>query len=191
MEKLKKIFHKGHENARNRYKTKSNADYWLEILDTSQLNTAMIEMISNLPYFFFATSSLEGQPHLNFKGGNKGILHVVNNKQLVFPDLAGNGILHSMGDLEINNKVSLLIADFNHNARLKIIGKATVIFEDVYIHEYTKFFNNYTFDRLIIIDIDYVLPNCPKNMYVLKDDIEKFDKNKKDLNIIQKLCGFI
>lgn len=188
---MNNVFHKGHANARKKYKTRADADYWLEVLDTSKLNREMIKMIHDISYFFFATASLDGQPNLNFKGGNKGILHVVNDKRLVFPDLKGNGILHSMGDLEINNKVSILIADFNQNARIKIIGRATVIYEDVFVHEYVEFFNNYTFDRLIIIDIDYVLPNCPKNLFLVRESIEKFDKKKKDLNIIQKLCGFI
>jgi len=188
---MKQIFHTGHELARSKYNTKANADYWLEVLDTTKLNSAMIDMINEISYFFFSTASQDGQPNLNFKGGEKGILHVVNDKKIVFPDLSGNGIMHSMGDLEVNNKVSLLIADFNQNARIKIIGTATVVYEDTYIHEYTKFFHNYKFDRLIIIDIKYVLPNCPKNLYVVRESIEKFDKTKKDLNIIQKLCGFI
>jgi len=188
---MQKIFHEGHEHARLKYNTKANADYWLEVLDTTKLNSAMIAMINEMSYFFFATASPNGQPNLNFKGGEKGILHVINDKRIVFPDFVGNGIMHSMGDLEANNKVSLLIADFNHNARIKIAGTATVIFEDAYVHEYAKFFHHYRFDRLIIIDIEYVLPNCPKNMYIVRDSIEKFDKTKKDLNIIQKLCGFI
>jgi len=185
------IFHKGHEDARVKYGTKANADYWLETLDTTKLNRAMVKMIQEIPFFFFATASLDGQPNLNFKGGDKGVLHVVDEKCLVFPDLAGNGILHSMGDLEVNNKVSILVTDFNHNARLKIIGKATVVYEDVYVHEYTKFFNQYNYNRLIIVDIDYVLPNCPKNMFVVKKFIDNFDKKDKDLNIIKKLCGFV
>jgi len=188
---MKNIFHKGHKNARNKYKTKENADYWLDILDTSKLNDAMKNMIMSIEYFFFATASPTGQPNLNFKGGDKGFLHVVNEKRLVFPDLLGNGIMHSMGDLELNNKVSLLIADFNQNARIKIIGKATVIYEDVYIHEYSEYFTSCSFDRLIIIDIDYVLPNCPKNLYLVSESVKNFDKKEKDLNIIKKLCGFI
>ena len=70
----------------------------------------MIAMINEMSYFFFATASPNGQPNLNFKGGEKGILHVINDKRIVFPDFVGNGIMHSMGDLEANNKVSLLIA---------------------------------------------------------------------------------
>jgi hypothetical protein len=185
------IFHEGHNKARVKYGTQANADYWLKALDTTKLNSAMISMIENIPFFFFATASKDGQPNLNFKGGYKGILHVVNSKRIVFPDLAGNGILHSMGDLEINNKVSILVADFNQNARLKIIGKATVISEDIYIHEYTKFFKQYNFDRLVIIDIEYVIPNCSKNMFTVKKYIEDFDKERRDLNIIKKLCGFV
>jgi len=187
---MEKVFHKGHTLARKKYRTKENADYWMEVLDTSVLNDAMINMIGEAEYFFFATSSPDGQPNLNFKGGDKGFLHVIDKKRLVFPDLEGNGILHSMGDLELNSKVSLLIADFNQNARIKIIGRATVVYEDVYVHDYSQYFLSLVFDRLIIIDIDYVIPNCPKNMFLVRRSIKKFDPEKRDPNIIHKLCDF-
>jgi len=188
---MKNIFHKGHKKAREKYKTKANADYWLEALDTSRLNSAMIEFTEDTTYFFFATASPDGQPNLNYKGGKKGFLHVVDEKKLVFPNFQGNGILHSIGDLELNDKVSLLIPDFNQNVRLKIIGRATVIYEDVYVSEYMDYFSAYTFDSLIVIDIDYVIPNCPNNLHRVKDAITGFDEKSKDVNLLKKLCGFM
>jgi len=187
--KMKNIFHQGHKKARDRYNTKANADYWLETLDTSKLNNAMIEFIENCTYFFFATASPEGQPNLNYKGGEKGFLHVINENQLVFPNFKGNGILHSLGDLELNDKVSLLIPDFNHHVRLKIIGQAKVVYEDVYISEFYDYFSAYNFDSLIIIDIKYVIPNCPSNLHRVKDSILNFTEEDEDKNLLHKLMG--
>jgi len=187
---MNNIFHQGHKQAREKYQTKANADYWLETLDTSRLNQEMIKFIENSSYFFFATASPDGQPNLNYKGGDKGFLHVVNEKKLVFPNFSGNGILHSIGDLELNNKVSLLIPDFNQNARIKIIGTATVIYEDAYMSEYMDYFSRFTFDSLIVIDITYVIPNCPSNLHRVKESILSFDEKDKDPQIIKKLCGF-
>ena len=186
---MKKIFHKGHIQARNKYKTHANADYWLETLDTEKLNDEMKKFIENTTYFFFATASPDGQPNLNYKGGKKGFLYVVDERTLVFPNFKGNGILHSIGDLEVNDKVSLLIPDFNQNTRLKIIGKATVIYEDVYISEYMDYFSQYSFDSLIVIAIDYVIPNCSNNLYRVKDSILNFKGKDKDPKILHKLMG--
>ncbi len=183
---MNKIFHKGHQKSRNRYKTHANADYWLNALDTSKLNSTMTEFINNCTYLFFATSSPDGQPNLNYKGGEKGFVHVVNEAKLVFINFQGNGILHSLGDLEINDKVSLLIPDFNQNVRLKIIGKATVIYEDIYVSEYMDYFNAFTFDSLIVVDIEYVIPNCPSNLHYVKDGILNFDEKDKDSQLLNK-----
>ncbi len=182
-------FHKGHEKARKRYRTQHSADYWLDLLDTTRLNLEMIKLIENIEYFFISTASLEGAPNLNFKGGNRGILHVVDDRRLVFPELAGNGILHSLGDLEENDKVSLLVIDFNQQARLKISGRATVLYEDLYIHPYSAYFQGYDFHSLIVIDIDYVIPNCPKYISKVRESILDFDPKSRDAKIIQKLCG--
>ena len=78
---MKNLFHKGHTQAREKYTTKANADYWLETLDTSRLNQEMIKFIENSTYFFFATASPNGQPNLNYKGGDKGFLHEVITKK--------------------------------------------------------------------------------------------------------------
>ena len=181
-----KIFHQGHQRARDRYKTKANADYWLDVLDTSKLNATMIDFINQSTYLFFATASSDGQPNLNYKGGEKGFVRVVNENKLVFINFQGNGILHSLGDLEVNDKVSLLIPDFNHNVRLKIIGKATVIYEDAYVSEFMEYFNAFTFDSLIVVDISYVIPNCPSNLHYVKDSIINFDEKEKDAQLLNK-----
>lgn len=186
---MKKIFHEGHQKARDKYKTKANADYWLETLDTTKLNDEMKKFIENTTYFFFATASPDGQPNLNYKGGDKGFLYVVDEHRLVFPNFQGNGILHSLGDLETNDKVSLLIPDFNHNVRLKIIGTATVIYEDLYISEFMDYFKHYEYDSLIVIDIAYVIPNCPNNLHRVKDAIINFDEKDRDSKILHKLMG--
>ena len=183
---MKNIFHKGHKKARNRYQTNANADYWLNVLDTTKLNNTMMDFINNCTYFFFATASPDGQPNLNYKGGEKGFICAVNDKKLVFVNFKGNGILHSLGDLELNNKVSLLVPDFNQNVRLKIIGKATVIYEDVYVSEYMDLFNAFTFDSLIVVDVEYVIPNCPSNLHFVKDAIVNFDEKEKDFQLLNK-----
>ncbi len=183
---MKNIFHKGHKKARNRYQTNTNADYWLNVLDASKLNNTMMDFINNCTYFFFATASPDGQPNLNYKGGEKGFICAVNDKKLVFVNFKGNGILHSLGDLELNNKVSLLVPDFNQNVRLKIIGKATVIYDDVYVSEYMDLFNAFTFDSLIVVDVKYVIPNCPSNLHYVKDAVLNFDEKEKDSQLLNK-----
>ncbi len=171
------FFTQEHLNARETYNTVSQAHYWLSTIDTTYLNKGLslylhedtTSFIERMPYFFFATSSANGNTNVNFKGaeGSK-LIKVLNSKKLIFPDYSGNGILHSIGDINSNPNVGILIIDFNKNIRLKISGKATIIDNKEQISQYLDYFKTYDIDRLIEVNIDYVIPNCSANINVVK-----------------------
>jgi len=175
-----KFFTQEHLDVRETYNTTDQANHWLSTIDTTSLNKELslylqenvIDFIQRMPYFFFSTSSSNGNTNVNFKGtqGTK-LIKVINSKKLLFPDYSGNGILHSVGDIRSNPNVGILIIDFNKNIRLKISGKATIIDDKEQISQYLEYFQTYDIDRLIEIDIDYVIPNCSNNIDVVKKHI--------------------
>ncbi len=171
------FFTEEHIKARETYTTTNQANHWLNTIDTTCLNKELslylqenpIEFIERMPYFFFSTSSSNGNTNVNFKGakGSK-LIKVLNNKKLIFPDYSGNGILHSVGDINSNPNVGMLIIDFNKNIRLKVSGKAYIIDDKEQIAQYFDYFETYDIARLIEVDIDYVIPNCSNNINVVK-----------------------
>ena len=166
------IFTQEHLDIRDKYGTTQKANYWLNTLDTEKLDTRMIQLIKSIGYFFFATSSKDGRVNVNFKGSdNKKLLKVLDKNTIVFPDYNGNGILHSIGDIQTNPNVGLLIIDFSRDVRIKINGRATIIDDKSEIVKYLDIFDSFEFERLIKIDIDYVLPNCSNKLHVVRDDI--------------------
>jgi predicted pyridoxine 5'-phosphate oxidase superfamily flavin-nucleotide-binding protein len=154
--------HQGHRKAQQYYGTSKKAEYWLETIVSDRLTQSMQLMIGKQKFFFIATSSKDGSPNLNYKGGEEGILQVINEQRIVYPEIEGNGILHGIGDLFENNQVAMLIIDFNRKQRIKLSGKATVVNENIAAHPYAALFSNYTFHSLVIVDIDCVMPNCSK-----------------------------
>jgi len=56
-----------------------------------------------------------------------GFLKVVDDRTLVFADYSGNKQFISAGNLSVNDRVSLFLMDYPHQARLKIIGHARVL----------------------------------------------------------------
>ncbi|MBN2248902.1 MAG: pyridoxamine 5'-phosphate oxidase family protein [Campylobacterales bacterium] len=166
--------------ARKKYNTTEQAEYWLQTIDTSCLNNGLstylqedvISFIERMPYFFFSTSSANGNSNVNFKGSDgKKLIKVINNKQLLFPDFSGNGILHSMGDIYSNPNVGMLIIDFSKDIRLKINGKATIVDDMNIISGYLDYFDTFDIERLIEINIEYVIPNCSKNINVVRKSL--------------------
>lgn len=179
------MFTQEHINVRKKYNTSQQAQHWLDTLNTTKLNSAMIKMIENMNYFFFATSSKDGDVNVNFKGGSRQkLLKVLDPNTIIFPDFEGNGILHSIGDLQTNPNVGLLIIDFSKDKRIKINGQATIIDNKKEIVKYLDIFDSFEFNRVIKVKINYVIPNCSNNLHIVRDEILEYTKNWK------ALCGW-
>ena len=114
-------------NAQEKYGTKHLASSILNLLDTTRISASLQKMISTSSYFFLATASKDAKVNVNFKGGEKGFIHVLNDITLMFPDYEGNGILHGINDIMQNPNVGMLFIDFNTSKRFKLNGVATII----------------------------------------------------------------
>lgn len=173
------IFTKEHNDVRQKYGTENLAKYWFETLETKFLDENMIRFMESMNYLFFATTSKDGRVNMNFKGtqGQK-LIKVLDKKRFIFPDFSGNGILHSIGDLQTNPYVGLLIIDFARDIRIKVNGKAKIIDDSKIITKYLDVFESFDIQRLIEVSIDYVIPNCSKNLSVVRDGILKVQNDK-------------
>jgi len=110
--------------------------------------------IEAVPFFFLATSNRAGDCDCSFKGGGSGLVRVLHEKQLAFPDYDGNQAFMSLGNILDNPKIGMLFIDFSDGARLRVNGSAT-------IHDagsVLKLFTNAK--RVITVDIEQVVPNC-------------------------------
>jgi uncharacterized protein len=76
--------------------------------------------------FYMATISETGWPYIQFRGGPKGFLHVIDDRTIGFADLRGNKQYISVGNLGHDNRVSLFLMDYVAQQRLKILGTAQI-----------------------------------------------------------------
>ncbi len=76
--------------------------------------------------FYMATVSETGWPYVQHRGGSPGFLHVVDAHTLSFTDLPGNRQYVSVGNLTHNDRVSLILVDYAHRRRLKLLGRLSV-----------------------------------------------------------------
>jgi predicted pyridoxine 5'-phosphate oxidase superfamily flavin-nucleotide-binding protein len=75
---------------------------------------------------YMATVSETGWPYLQHRGGPRGFLKVLDDKTLAFADYAGNRQLISVGNLAGNDHVALILVDYAHRVRLKVLGRMAV-----------------------------------------------------------------
>ena len=79
---------------------------------------------------FLATSSKDGQPTIQHRGGPAGFLKVLDEKTIAFVDFTGNHQYITLGNLSENPKAHLFLIDYAHRRRIKIWGEARVIEKD-------------------------------------------------------------
>jgi predicted pyridoxine 5'-phosphate oxidase superfamily flavin-nucleotide-binding protein len=76
--------------------------------------------------FYMASVSETGWPYIQFRGGKKGFLHVLDDRTIGFADLRGNSQYISVGNLQHDDRVALLYMDYAQQSRLKILGRARI-----------------------------------------------------------------
>ena len=127
-----------------------------------------------------ATNGKDGFPYIQFRGGPKGFLKVLDDKTLGFVDFGGNKQYISVGNLTTNNKVALFLLDQAAKARLKIYAEAeileikgnTELFERLELGDY-----KYRPERMIVLHVKAYDWNCPQHIterYTLEEISEEF-----------------
>ena len=76
--------------------------------------------------FYMASVSETGWPYIQYRGGEKGFLHVIDARTLGFADLRGNTQYISVGNLQHDDRVALFFMDYPNQSRLKILGRARI-----------------------------------------------------------------
>jgi uncharacterized protein len=76
--------------------------------------------------FYMATVSETGWPYVQHRGGRPGFLTVVDARTLSFTDLPGNRQFITVGNLAHNDRVALILVDYAHRRRLKLLGRLSV-----------------------------------------------------------------
>lgn len=76
--------------------------------------------------FYMASVSETGWPYIQFRGGSKGFLRVLDARTIGFADLRGNTQYISVGNLQHEDRVALFFMDYPAQSRLKILGRAKI-----------------------------------------------------------------
>lgn len=85
------------------------------------------EFIAERDSFYLATVGANGFPYVQFRGGPRGFLKVLDAKTLAYADFRGNMQYISVGNLTGNDKAALILMDYANRQRLKIYARIEVI----------------------------------------------------------------
>ena len=85
------------------------------------------EFIQNAPFAIMATTGEDGRCDASPKGGKPGFVKVLDEKHILFPDVAGNRRFQSYQNIEINPYIGLIFFIPGMNDTVRVNGKVTVV----------------------------------------------------------------
>ena len=118
--------------------------------------------------FYMASVSETGWPYIQFRGGSKGFLRVLDPKTIGFADLRGNKQYISLGNLEHDNRVALFLMDYPNQTRLKLLGRVQIHEKDseaaALIASLRPADPKEVVERAILIDVEAFDWNCQQHI---------------------------
>ena len=85
------------------------------------------EFIAARDSFYMASVSETGWPYVQHRGGPEGFIRVLDEATIGFADFRGNKQYVSVGNINVDNRVSLFFMDYPNRTRLKMLGRVELI----------------------------------------------------------------
>ena len=140
-----------------------------ELADDSrdELSEFETEFIEARDSFYQATISENGWPYVQHRGGPAGFLRVLDKQTIGYADFSGNKQYLSVGNLNANPRISMILMDYANRRRLKLWGTVRIVHESecpeiiarLEVPSYRA-----RVERGIIIHIEAIEWNCPQHI---------------------------
>ena len=145
----------------------ANQDFELSGDARNSLGEREAVFIAERDSFYQATVSESDWPYVQHRGGPKGFLKVLDERTLGYADFRGNVQYLSVGNLNANDRISLIMMDYPNRRRLKIWGRARIVHEkdepDL-IAQLEVATYRARVERGIIIHVEAYDWNCPQHI---------------------------
>ena len=96
----------------------------------SEITPELADFIAAQDSLFLGTSTADGQPYIQHRGGPPGFVQVLDARTLAFADYRGNRQFISTGNLADNPKAFLMLIDYARRRRFKLWGTARMVSDD-------------------------------------------------------------
>ena len=150
------------------------------------------EFIKACPFVVQATADSNGRCDASPKGGKPGFIKVIDDKHLLFPDVAGNRLFQSYQNVDENPYVGLIFFIPGVNDTVRVNGKVSIVSQedlknrDVVLSLYETDDNSKHLQGMLI-EVEEAYGHCPRalNFSHLWDEAE-IDKNKSNSPIPER-----
>ena len=156
---MSRLFGPQHRELQDAFGTRKLADRIEEIACVTEFDDETKAFIEAQDMFFLASVDRNGRPTVSYKGGDVGLVKVIDSRTLVFPNYDGNGMYMSVGNIAQNSEVGLLFISFEKPHRIRVQGTATVSREDPLLAQFPGA------DMLVRVTLSEMWQNCPRYIH--------------------------
>ncbi len=133
----------------------------------SHLTPYVQEFIRAAPFAVMATTGDQGRCDASPKGGKPGFVKVLDEKHLLFPDVAGNRLFQSYKNIDDNPYVGLIFFIPGINDTVRVNGKATIVTKEDLERKNLEVSLYETDDRSkhlqgLLVEVEEAYGHCPR-----------------------------
>ncbi|MEQ9239468.1 pyridoxamine 5'-phosphate oxidase family protein [Roseovarius indicus] len=125
-----------------------------------------VQFLSLRDGFYQATVGETGWPYVQFRGGPRGFLKVLDDKTIAYADFRGNRQYISDGNLKGDDRIALILVDYPNSARIKIFGRARLSDDPALIARLRDDGYRARVERAVVITVEGFDWNCPQHLPV-------------------------
>ena len=150
----------------------------------------LANFIAEQDSLYLGTAGADGQPYIQYRGGPKGFLKVLDEHTLGLADFAGNAQYISLGNLRENNKAFIFLMDYPNRRRIKIWGPAEFVEDDPQLlQKLVETDYQARPERVLRFSVKAWSPNCPqhiKQRFTVEEMAPKIEKLQQCIADLEK-----
>ncbi len=153
------IYTKAQRRLQEKYQSARLAAAAEKAIIDDELNEAHTAFIQSRDFFFLSTVNSHGEPTVSYKGGDVGVVKVIDSTTIAFPAYDGNGMFLSLGNIEDTAKIGLLFIDFETPNRVRVQATASYHADDELLSTYPAAIG------IVRAQVDKVFLNCARYIH--------------------------
>jgi len=149
--------------------------------EVAELGPGEMEFIAARDSLYQGTVGENGWPYVQHRGGPTGFLKILGPQTIGYADFSGNRQYISVGNLDGDDRVSLILMDYPAQRRLKIWGRARLVEEDAEPALVARLESPHyraRVERGVIITVEAFDWNCPKYITPRFTEREIMDRDR-------------
>lgn len=156
---MSRIYGQQHRAWQEHFDSQRMADRVEQIAVRTEFDADTKAFIEARDMFFLSSNDHRGRPTVSYKGGDPGMVRIIDATTLVFPTYDGNGMYFSVGNISANREVGLLFIDFEKPHRIRVQGTATVSADDPLRSSWAEA------ELVVRVQLSELWQNCPRYIH--------------------------